>query len=129
MDPEHKNRIYYNKLVRDNIKDIIESKGETCEIRPIVSEREFEQELMKKVVEEASALSMCRERDEFLHEVTDLMLVLETLNEHLQFTDQEIKDAMDKNVAAKGLYAKRHFLHWSEDKTYTSNESPSGVTD
>lgn len=129
MSEEHEKRIYYNKLVRDNIKDIIEGKGETCDIRAIVSDREFEQELMKKIVEEASALSMCRSRDDFLQEVTDLMLVLDTLNRHLQFTDQEIKQAMEHNVQRKGGYEKRHFLHWSEDKTYTSNESPSGVVE
>lgn len=124
---EHESRIYYNKLVRDKIQDIIENKGETCEIREITSEREFEQELMKKIVEEAIALSMSRTREEFLHEATDLMLVLDTLNEHLKFSDAEIAAAMEENLARKGGYKKRHFLHWSEDKTYTSNESPSGV--
>jgi len=126
---EHESRIYYNKLVRDNIKDIIEGKGETCEVRPIESDREFEQELMKKIVEEANALSMARTREDFLHEATDLMLVLETINEHLKFTDAEIAAAMDENIARKGKYDKRHFLHWSEDRTYQSNESPSGVVE
>lgn len=124
---EHEKRIYYNKLVRDNIKDIIEGKGETCEIREITSDREFEQELMKKIVEEANALAMTRSRAEFLKEATDLMLVLETINAHLQFTDKEIADAMQENITRKGRYMNRHFLHWSEDKTYESNESPSGV--
>lgn len=129
LSMEHEKRIYYNKLVRDNIKDIIENKGETCEVRVIASDREFEQELMKKIAEEASALAMVRSREEFLSEATDLMLVLEALNDHLQFTNEEIAAAMAENVARKGRYDNRHFLHWSEDKTYTSNESPSGVVE
>lgn len=126
---ESDQKIYYNKLVRDKIKDIIEGKGESCEVRVITSEREFEQELMKKIVEEAIALSMARTRQDFLHEATDLMLVLETLNEHLKFSDEEIAAAMADNIERKGKYDNRHFLHWSEDKTYQSNESPSGVVE
>ena len=120
-------RVYYNKLVRDNIKEIIEAKGETCDVRSIETEKEFEQELMKKIAEEARALSMVRSREEFLHEVTDLMIVLETLNEHLKFSDEEVTAALQENLERKGKYDKRHFLHWSEDKTYKSNESPGGV--
>lgn len=43
------NRVYYNKLVRDGIKEKIEKKGEACEVRMIVEVQEFQQELLKKV--------------------------------------------------------------------------------
>ncbi len=120
-------KIYYNKLIRDNIQDIILGKGELCDVRPIVDNDEFHQELMKKVVEEAKALSMVRTKEDFLEEFSDLMLVLDTLNEYLQFTEEDVRQAMDKNIAAKGTYEKRCFLHWSDDKTYESNESPQGI--
>ena len=120
-------KVYYNKLVRDKIKDIIEAKGEHCEVRPIVDDDEFHQELLKKVVEEAAALSMTRTRADFIEEFADLMLVLDTINEHLQFTEEEISAAMQANVEKKGRYSNRHFLHWSDDKTYESNESPQGI--
>ena len=120
-------RVYYNKLVRDNIKGIIEGKGESCDVRQIVDDDEFHQELLKKVVEEAKALSMVRTRQEFIEEFADLMLVLDTINEFLQFTPEEIDSAMQANVDRKGRYHNRHFLHWSDDKTYESNESPQGI--
>ncbi|HCC04900.1 TPA: phosphoribosyl-ATP pyrophosphohydrolase, partial [Patescibacteria group bacterium] len=47
-------RIYYNKLVWDNVPDLIKEKGKECEVRTLDDE-EFEIELMKKVEEEASA--------------------------------------------------------------------------
>lgn len=120
-------KVFYNKLVRDNIKEIIETKGETCHIREIETEDEFQQELMKKIVEEAKALSMVRTREEFLKEVTDLMIVLDTLNDRMQFDKDTVELAMQENIAQKGLYNNRHFLHWSDDKTYESNESPQGI--
>ncbi len=120
-------KVFYNKLVRDKIKDKIEGKGETCEVREIADDAEFQQELLKKVVEEASALSMTRTKKEFLEEVTDLMLVLDTLNEFLQFDESTMQQAMQENIDRKGLYKNRHFLHWSDDKTYESNESPQGI--
>lgn len=122
-------KVFYNKLVRDNIKGIIEAKNESCDVRVIASDEEFEQELMKKIVEEAKALSMVRTRAEFLAEVTDLMIVLDTLNDHMKFDEAEVEAAMQSNIARKGLYQNRHFLHWSDDKTYESNESPQGIKD
>ena len=109
------NRVYYNKLVRDDIKDRIEAKGEACEVRVIEDDKEFQQELLKKVREEASSLSHCRTRDEFLQEYSDLMVVLDALTKSLEFSEADIKTAMTDNVAAKGFYIKRHFLHWSDD--------------
>ncbi len=120
-------KVFYNKLVRDRIKDKIEAKGEACEIRVITDDNEFEQELLKKVREEAVALSRARTREEFLHEYSDLMVVLDALTQYLEFSEADIKTAMTENIDKKGFYKLRHFLHWSEDKGYQSNESPQGI--
>jgi predicted house-cleaning noncanonical NTP pyrophosphatase (MazG superfamily) len=120
-------KIYYNKLVRDGIKDIIESKGEKCEVRPIIDEAEFHQELLKKVSEEAQALSRVSSRKEFLEEYADLMVVLDALTAQMEFSEADIKTALSENVEKKGFYKQKHFLHWSEDATYKSNETPQGV--
>ncbi len=120
-------KVYYNKLVRDCIKDKIESKGESCAIRVIEDTSEFEQELLKKVAEEAGALAHTRSRAEFLTEYADLMVVLDALTHHLEFSEADIKTALAENVEKKGLYKSRHFLHWSTDGTYKSNETPQGI--
>jgi predicted house-cleaning noncanonical NTP pyrophosphatase (MazG superfamily) len=57
-------RVYYNKLVRDNIPDIIKGKREECEVRPITDVQEFQQELFKKIKEEAASLSMARSKED-----------------------------------------------------------------
>jgi predicted house-cleaning noncanonical NTP pyrophosphatase (MazG superfamily) len=111
-------RVYYNKLVRDLIKDRIEGKGETCSVRTVDDVQEFQQELLKKVVEEAGATAHSKSREQFLENYCDLMIVL---------SEAEISEAMEHNIARKGKYTYRHFLEWSADVTYESNESPQGV--
>lgn len=120
-------RVYYNKLVRDGIKDKIEGKGESCSVRELLDDQEFEQELLKKVNEEASALARVRNRGDFVDEYADLMVVLDTLTAHLDISEAEITAAIEENVRRKGLYKNRHFLEWSEDSNYTSNETPQGL--
>jgi len=119
-------RVYYNKLVRDRIPEKIDAKEEAYEVREIADTAEYQQELLKKVKEEASALAHVTDRFEFLAEYADLMVVLDALTAHMEFSEADIKTALSENVEKKGLYKKRLFLHWSEDSTYKSNETPQG---
>ena len=120
-------KVFYNKLVRDLIKDKIEGKGESCDVRAIHDDQEFEQELLKKVAEEAQALSKVRSRKEFLSEYADLMVVLDALTKLLDVSEAELQVAMAENIEKKGFYNERHFLHWSDDTNYKSNETPQGI--
>ncbi len=120
-------KIFYNKLVRDEIRYKIEGKGESCEVRVIEDDSEFQQELLKKVKEEADGLSKSRTREEFMAEYADLMIVLDALTKELEISEADIKVAIEENVKRKGKYEKRHFLHWSSDSNYKSNETPQGL--
>lgn len=121
------NRIYYNKLVRDNIPAKIEAKHEECEIRKITDIQELQQELFKKVQEEAASVSMCRTKEEFLEEYSDLMVVLETLLKQLEISKEELIEARKENLVKKGGYKHGYFLLWSADVGYRSNESVQGI--
>lgn len=120
-------KVYYNKLVRDGIKSKIEGKGEACEIRELTDDSEFQQELLKKVAEEAGSLARTRTREEFLDEYADLMVVLDALTAQLEFSPADIKLALETNIEKKGGYKKKYFLHWSDDSGYKSNETPQGL--
>jgi len=120
-------KVFYNKLVRDAIKDKIEGRGEACEVRVIADDAEYQQELLKKITEEAAALAMVRSRSEFLDEYADLMVVLDALTAQLEVSEADIQIAIKENVGRKGLYKNRHYLHWSADSDYQSNETPQGV--
>lgn len=121
------NRVYYNKLIRDNIPAKIEAKHEKCEVRKVTDVQEFQQELFKKIQEEAASLSMSRTREEFLEEYCDLMMVLDTLIHQLEIPREELIAARKDNLLKKGGYKHGHYLHWSADVGYRSNESVQGI--
>jgi predicted house-cleaning noncanonical NTP pyrophosphatase (MazG superfamily) len=127
MSKKTERKVFYNKLVRDGIKDKIVNISEKCEVRVIEDESEFEQELLKKVREEAEGLSKARTREDFLDEYADLMVVLDALTELMEFSEADIRLALEENVKKKGKYKNRHFLHWSSDSGYKSNETLQGI--
>lgn len=110
-------RITYNKLIRDFIPKKIEANSEAYEVRVITDDAEFEKELLKKVTEEASELSKTTSRDAFLAEYADLMVVLDALTAHFEFSSADIKDALSQNVEKKGLFKEKLFLSWSGNET------------
>jgi len=120
-------RIYYNKLIRDNIPAKIKAKREECEVRIITDVQELQQELFKKIQEEAASLSMCRTKEDFLEEYSDLMIVLETLLQQLEIPKTEIIAARKENLLKKGAYKHGYYLQWSADVNYRSNESVQGI--
>lgn len=105
----------------------MENKGVAYEVRNIEDDQEFEQELLKKVAEEAIGLSHARSRDEFLSEYADLMAVLDALTSLQEISEAEIQVAIKENTKKKGGFKKRFYLHWSEDSDYKSNETPQGL--
>ncbi len=120
-------RIFYNKLIRDKIPEIIDDKGELCDVRVLDDAHEFQQELLKKIVEEAGGLVKARTRKDLLSEYADLMVALDTLMQLMEFSEADVKVALEENIAAKGAYKRQLFLHWSEDGEYHSNETPQGI--
>lgn len=121
------NRIYYNKLVRDNVPAKIEAKHRQCEYRKITDVQELQQELFKKIKEEAASLAMVRTKEEFLEEYSDLMVVFDTLIRQLDIDIEEVKEVRKNNLIQKGGYKKGYFLVWSADVDYRSNESVQGI--
>ena len=120
-------RVYYNKLVRDNIPDMIRAKRVACEVVQITDIQEFQQELLKKIKEEAAALALVRSREDFLNEYADLMIVLNALMQQMEITPEEVSKAKANNYLKKGGFKHKYFLRWSEDVNYQSNESPQGI--
>lgn len=108
-------RLAHNKLVRDFIPDIIKGNGDACEVRELSSE-EFIVELRKKILEEAGELARAESRDEMLNEYADLMVALDALTAHYEFSEADIKDALARNIEKKGLFEKRIYLTETIDR-------------
>ena len=127
FDSSKISKIYYNKLVRDHVPAKIEAKKQNCDIRKISDVQELQQELFKKIKEEATSLAMVRTKENFLEEYSDLMVVLETIISQLELSKEEILAARKDNLLKKGAYKHGYYLHWSDDVDYKSDETPQGI--
>ncbi len=119
-------RIYYNKLVWDNVPDIIREKGRDCEVREL-SDEEFRLELLKKVEEEASALPETASKQELTDEIADVITVIEYIKKLEGISDLDIADALERHARLRGRFERKLFLVWSSDSEYETNEKSKTV--
>ncbi len=119
-------RIYYNKLVWDNVPDIIRKKGHNCEVREL-GDDEFRLELLKKVEEEASALPETASKQELIDEIADVVTVIEYIKKLEGISDLDVADALERHARLRGRFERKQFLVWSSDSEYETNEKPRTV--
>ncbi len=98
----------YNKLVRDNIPDIIRTNGEEPCIR-VLDEIEYKSELEKKLKEEYLEVisSSGKER---IEELADMIEVIKYLGKLENVTLDEIISIAGEKSLKKGAFEKKIFL-------------------
>lgn len=114
-------KIYYNKLVRDKIPEVIKKAGGIAEFKKL-SGKEFETELLKKVGEESTGLFGAKSKKELISELADVVAVVDEIKKFKKIKESELKNAMEANMEKKGGFKKKLFLVWSEDTGYRTNE-------
>ena len=103
----------FNKLVRDNIPDIIASNGEESVTR-ILADEEYKVELYKKLLEEANEVISSKNSDETIEELADVLEILKSIAE---LNDKKLDDVVEvakQKRLKRGGFEKRIFL----EKTY-----------
>ena len=103
----------FNKLVRDNIPNKIESNGEVA-ITRILSDNEYRTELYKKLLEESYEVINSYGGEDTLEELADVLEVLKAIAE---LNNKKIDDVIEKanqKRLKRGGFEKRIFL----EKTY-----------
>ena len=68
----------YNKLIRDNIPEIIKASGKERDVS-ILNDEEYILKLKDKIVEEAHEVVSARE-DEIIGELADVLEIIEAIN-------------------------------------------------
>lgn len=121
-------KIYYNKLCRDKVPEIIAGKGFECEVRE-VDHDEYKREIIRKVFEEASGVSNHSGRESLLKELSDLMVTVEAVKKEYGISDGELDLAIEKSIDEKGGYEGRLYLSWSSDTEYSSHDQGRGFDD
>ena len=99
----------YNKLVRDNIPDIIEQNGEKPVIE-FLNNNDYKKELLNKLKEECNEVISAENQEELLNELADVYEVLNALA-HIQnkSMDDVVKIAEQKKLK-RGGFEKKIYL-------------------
>lgn len=95
----------YNKLVRDNIPEIMIQNGATP-ITRILSQEEYLQELKKKLLEETNEFL----ESENIEELADIEEVIIAILDATNQTRNNLEDIRLKKVKKRGAFNKRIFL-------------------
>lgn len=106
----------YNKLVRDNIPNIIEHNGEIPVTR-VLSDEEYRKELFKKLLEECNELISAKTRDDIIEEASDVFEVLKAISESEDRNIDAVIDIANQKRSKRGGFDERIFL----EKTIKEN--------
>ena len=99
----------YNKLVRDNIPDIIK-KDNRVPVTRTLSDEEYKFELEKKLYEEYNEVLNAKQADERIEELADMLEIISSLAKlENKSLDDVIEVANGKN-AKRGGFEKKIFL-------------------
>ncbi len=99
---------HYNKLVRDKIPALLDAKGVAYEMRT-ASLEEYRQELIKKLLEEATEFAQAGSAEE-LADVLEVVDALRTLSEYKLVAEMQCKKR-----AERGGFEKRIILKGEKD--------------
>ena len=101
----------YNKLVRDNIPRIIKNDGLESKTR-ILNEEEYEVELRKKLVEEATELSEATNIEEKIYELADIYEIIEYILMTNKIDKRQVDIMRIKKNMKKGSFEEKIFLEY-----------------
>ena len=105
----------FNKLVRDNIPNIIESNGEEA-ITRVLETDEYRNELYKKLLEESNEVIDAKSSDETIEELADVLEVLKSIAELNNKKIEDVIEIANQKRLKRGGFEKRIFLEKTNSK-------------
>ena len=111
----------FNKLVRDNIPNIINNNGEEAIIKTL-SDEEYRIELYKKLLEETNEVIDSKSTDETLEELADVLEIIRSIAKLNGKNINDIIELADQKKLKRGGFEKRIFL----ERTYSNEDKKLG---
>ena len=105
-------RIFYDKLIRDRIPEIIAQSGKSCRVESMTDD-EYELELAKKLVEEAGEVEQA-DNDHIKTELADLLEVVDALLVLKGISRHSLRAEQRRRRSERGGFEKRIKLLWTE---------------
>jgi len=103
--------VVHNKLIRDNIPEVILTRGASSKTRQL-SQTDYRKELLKKLIEESKELF---ETKGSLKERVDVAEVLLAIDELFGYSDNDIEQLRQEVAAKNGAFKKRIYLESTEE--------------
>jgi predicted house-cleaning noncanonical NTP pyrophosphatase (MazG superfamily) len=103
----------YNKLVRDNIPEIIESTGRKP-IFKILNNEEYYSELVKKSYEELDELLNAHNKQDAIEELADILELVYAFAEYHGSSIEMIEDVRKLKAENRGTFKKKIYLEMVE---------------
>ena len=107
----------FNKLVRDNVPNIIENNGEKA-ITRILNDEEYRTELYKKLLEESNEVTNSESTDGILEELADVLEVIKSIAELNNKDLNDVIEIANQKRLKRGGFQKRILL----EKTYSKKK-------
>jgi predicted house-cleaning noncanonical NTP pyrophosphatase (MazG superfamily) len=104
----------YNKLVRDKIPQIIESKGKKFSAK-ILNDEDYIKHLKEKAYEELDEYSASETDGEAVEELVDLLEVIRALAKHHGSSIEEVEAVRKAKSEKRGAFHEKVFLIEVED--------------
>jgi len=105
----------YNKLIRDNIPDIIQAAGKSCKVRTLDT-ADFDVELRRKLEEETRELKSARTQQQLIEELADIEEIVQALLKLHGSDKKQLERTRQKKAAENGAFKKRLFLVEVDEK-------------
>lgn len=110
-----------NKLWRDKVVELWEHKGSKLHWRRL-SDKEFEEELKTKLMEETQEVCTAKNRSALIEELADVLEVIDSLCELHNFTLHDIAAAKQKKYEERGGFHGRKLVTLAEHADPTAIE-------
>lgn len=98
-----------NKLVRDKIPDIIENNNEIAFTR-VLTDKEYFDELNKKLMEECNEVVNAKNKEERLEELADLLEVMKAIAKFDNYNLDNITEVAKEKALKRGAFDKKIYL-------------------
>lgn len=101
----------YNKLVRDNIPEIIRNDNKICKIKTL-NEQDYILELKKKLCEEAKEVFDANSKNEVVEELADVLEIIDALKDVYNLTNQDIQYIKEQKANKNGRFKEKIYLEY-----------------
>ena len=102
-------RMEHNKLVRDRIPEIIHKEGREADF-VVLNDEQYLVELKAKLIEEATEVSLSKDRDEILSELADVREVMDALMQVYEISPMEVSTIQALKAIKRGKFEKKYYL-------------------